>query len=116
MLSFGINVKHTGRSMLAEALITAKNIGSTFKSGGFANKVIENNALGNVIVTFNAIRSAVKMGEAIAIAKSGAAVGVVGATVAFAYEKRRLVAAVLTAPNSITTRLSQKIYRLQPAL
>ena len=96
MLSFGINVKHTGRSMLAEALITAKNIGSTFKIGGFANKVIENDALGNVIVTFNAIRSAVKMGEAIAIVKS--------------------VATVLTAPNSITPRLSQKIYRLQPAL
>ncbi len=56
------------------------------------------------------------MGEAIAIAKSGAAVGVVGATVAFAYEKRRLVAAVPTAPNSITPQLSQKIYRLQPAL
>lgn len=30
MSSLGINVGHTGGSMLAEALITAKSIGSTF--------------------------------------------------------------------------------------
>lgn len=34
MSSLGINVGHTGGSMLAEALITAKSIGSTFRGGG----------------------------------------------------------------------------------
>ena len=34
MSSLGINVGHTGGSMLAEVLITAKSIGSTFRGGG----------------------------------------------------------------------------------
>lgn len=33
MSSLGINVGHTGGSMLAEVLITAKSIGSTFRGG-----------------------------------------------------------------------------------
>ena len=55
-----------------------------------------NNALGNALSAANAVRGAVKTGKAIAdAAKGGAAGGAVGAAAAFAFENRRLIAAVI---------------------
>lgn len=55
-----------------------------------------NNALGNALSIANAVRGAVKTGKAIAAAaKGGAAGGAVGAAAAFAFENRRLIAAVI---------------------
>ena len=54
------------------------------------------NALGNALSAANAVRGAVKTGKAIAAAaKGGAAGGAVGAAAAFAFENRRLIAAVV---------------------
>ena len=55
-----------------------------------------NNALGNALSAANAVRGAVKTGKAIAAAaKGGAAGGAVGAAAAFAFENRKLIAAVI---------------------
>ena len=54
------------------------------------------NALGNALSAANAVRGAVKTGKAIAAAaKGGAAGGAVGAAAAFAFENRKLIAAVI---------------------
>ena len=55
-----------------------------------------NNALGNALSAANAVRGAVKTGKAIAAAAKGGTVGgAVGAAAAFAFENRRLIAAVI---------------------
>ena len=74
------------------------------------------NALGNALSAANAVRGAVKTGKAIAAAAKGGAVGgAVGAAAAFAFENRRLIAAVIIALTVILL-LPAVIINMLPSL